>query len=601
MWRARVARSVAARSVVVGFLVAALTMAGALAAVAEPAAPLAPAIVQQEHRSAVSVNWEPIAGADWYEVERDGGLVASPWTMLAYADPLVPPGGKADYRVRGVSESDGPGEWSAPVTATRPPIEFPDHLTPFEHKAGEYTTVPEQYDFVARMDSLSPRIEVDRIGTTVRDQPIQLLRIGYPAAPDARTIRTRPTLFVNCSVHGNERPSREGCLTFIRDLALSDDPALVSFLTEFAVIVNPAANPDGWAANTRQNADGVDVNRDYLRLNSPEVRAAVHTISRYQPDVMLDIHNCCGHGVSSAWSQSLAVDEHTRDASRGLVLDGVLAAAASIGYTNTTMEIGTEGHPGIARNYAGLRHTLGIVTEFRGEQTMPGRLEEAAGHPDATVNARLRAVAAVQLVLDATMTYFRDHRADIREAFDASTSAALANSGPTYLSGNEGMEVDDDAVIENGTCGYLLGRAQYGALRDVLDLHEIEAADAGEHAVFVPGGQRSRSAVALLLDHRSPWFDNPGIVLEDKRPTVMFGDSGSAVDSGVRNAAVGHGCTVADLVHATWWETPGELVAHVRTVVDRLVADQVLTRGEASMIIDAAARWRGSPPPLPGG
>jgi len=92
---------------------------------------------------------------------------------------------------------------------------------------------------------------------------------------------------VNCTVHGNEWTPRESCLGFIRDLALTDDPAVTEILAEHAVIVTPTANPDGQAAGTRENAQGLDVNRDYLALESPEARAAVGVLNRYQPAVVV--------------------------------------------------------------------------------------------------------------------------------------------------------------------------------------------------------------------------------------------------------------------------------------------------------------------------
>ena len=50
------------------------------------------------------------------------------------------------------------------------------------------------------------------------------------------------------------------------------------------------SNPDGWAADTRQNADGIDVNRDFMALETPEGRAIAKTIRDWKPDVLNDLH-----------------------------------------------------------------------------------------------------------------------------------------------------------------------------------------------------------------------------------------------------------------------------------------------------------------------
>jgi hypothetical protein len=90
-------------------------------------------------------------------------------------------------------------------------------------------------------------------------------------------------------VHRDENSGREACLQMARDLAFTNDSTLNRFLERTTVLyVNP--NPDGWVADTRGNAEGVDVNRDYMELETPEVRAIVKVIRDWQPDVLNDRH-----------------------------------------------------------------------------------------------------------------------------------------------------------------------------------------------------------------------------------------------------------------------------------------------------------------------
>ena len=74
-----------------------------------------------------------------------------------------------------------------------------------------------------------------------------------------------PALFVNGTHHGDEPSSTESVLA-IPDYLLRNsttDASLRGLLETFAFYVLPLVNPDGFALHTRENASGVDVNRDY--------------------------------------------------------------------------------------------------------------------------------------------------------------------------------------------------------------------------------------------------------------------------------------------------------------------------------------------------
>jgi hypothetical protein len=74
-----------------------------------------------------------------------------------------------------------------------------------------------------------------------------------------------PAIFTNGAHHGDEPPSAESVLS-IPDYLLrksTTDTAIQSLLARYAFYVLPVVNPDGLALNTRTNANGADINRDY--------------------------------------------------------------------------------------------------------------------------------------------------------------------------------------------------------------------------------------------------------------------------------------------------------------------------------------------------
>ncbi|WP_166355669.1 M14 family zinc carboxypeptidase [Phytoactinopolyspora limicola] len=558
--------------------------AGLVPAPEVPDPPSSVAVVP--HQRELSVRWDAVEAADWYEVERDGQLVASPWMMTAYADPLAAAGQEVSYRVRGVSAVLGAGPWSTVGTGVAATPPFSDHLTPFEASGGQITSLEDEQDFLAEVADLSDRVAVDQVGESVEGRPMHLVRIGYPSAPEPHEIQQRPTFYAICTVHGNEWTPRESCLRLIRDLALTDDPDTLDVLQNHAVIVTPTANPDGRARGSRENAQGIDVNRDYLALRSPEARVIVDQLRTYEPDVVVDGHNCCDDSVVAMWSQNLNVAAGLRQAGQGLVRDGLLSTADHLGYTNTPSPLSTLGNPQIARNYSGLRHSVSILNEVRGG-AIAGRVEEAAGYPQAATNRRIRAVAAFDMVLDSAITYAVDHEDQIAAARVASVAAAEANSDPVYLGGDENRPPRPEEIIEPAVCGYLVAGDEYtsSGAADQFAVHGVIGTETGAGVVLVPAGQRMGRLVPLLLDRRSQWAIAEAVELDDARETVVLRDA----DTAVPNHAVPGGCTVNDVIlDELDWPTKAAYVRHVSDTVNGLRSDGVLTAREAATIRQAA-------------
>ena len=126
------------------------------------------------------------------------------------------------------------------------------------------------------------------IGHSVRGHAIRAVALGEPNAPTK-------VLVVGC-IHGNEGAG----IAIARRLERTAPPAGVQLW------VVEDLNPDGHAAGTRQNAHGVDLNRNWpvgwrrhrgglfdsgpSPLSEPETRAAWRLILRVRPDVSIWYH-----------------------------------------------------------------------------------------------------------------------------------------------------------------------------------------------------------------------------------------------------------------------------------------------------------------------
>src|SRR5262245_14015902 len=107
------------------------------------------------------------------------------------------------------------------------------------------------------------------------------------------------------NIHAGEVDGKEALLMLARDLALGADKSL---LENLVIVFAPVFNADGNEkfgphrpaqagppqVGTRENAAGLDLNRDFVKLESPEVRALVKFLDTWNPAVTIDCHTTNG-------------------------------------------------------------------------------------------------------------------------------------------------------------------------------------------------------------------------------------------------------------------------------------------------------------------
>ncbi|NUK37440.1 succinylglutamate desuccinylase/aspartoacylase family protein [Streptomyces lunaelactis] len=128
--------------------------------------------------------------------------------------------------------------------------------------------------------------------TREQERMRELIENSPSAASEDKRIKSsyKTPVFINNNIHGNEWEGTDAALELIEDLAKAKDGTTGELLARNRIYLNVTANPDGRIAGTRANANGFDLNRDFITGSQPEARAIRQIAVDKQPAVMLDLH-----------------------------------------------------------------------------------------------------------------------------------------------------------------------------------------------------------------------------------------------------------------------------------------------------------------------
>ena len=307
-------------------------------------------------------------------------------------------------------------------------------------------------------------LRVEEVGRSIEGRPIRAFAFG-----DGPT-----TVLLWSQMHGDESTATMALADILRFLdGAEDDPLRERLRRALTVTFVPMLNPDGAARFRRENALGVDVNRDARRLVTPEARALKGLRDRIRPDFGFNLHDQGARTVAGPGGLQAAIALLAPAAEAGRSY-GPVRSRARLVAAGMAAALATE-IPGRVAKYDDSFNprAFGDLMQQWGTSTV---LVESGALPDDPQKQRLRALNA----------------AAILGALDAIATGAYERADPeTYerLPFNE--RVDYDVLVRGGRL--VLGDAPYRAdvgltyddavartgprLRDVGDLDGAAALD----------------------------------------------------------------------------------------------------------------------------
>ncbi len=186
----------------------------------------------------------------------------------------------------------------------------PDDLLSIAESSGFTRTATHEQvmTLCRRLSEASERVTLSTMGATGDGRDIPLLIVADPPirTPEEARDSGKLVVFLFGNIHAGEVCGKAALSMLVRGLALADDAPL---LDELVLLVAPIYNADGNEEfdpdnrpgqlgpdemGERKNALGLDLNRDYVKLEAPETRALVKLLNEWDPGVVVDTHTTNG-------------------------------------------------------------------------------------------------------------------------------------------------------------------------------------------------------------------------------------------------------------------------------------------------------------------
>ncbi|MDH3784121.1 MAG: M14 family metallopeptidase [Acidobacteriota bacterium] len=208
----------------------------------------------------------------------------------------------------------------------------------------------ETFRFIDTLVAESPDLHLETFGHSAAGRPMKVVVVARETSPDPTAAHAsgKAIVLIQNGVHAGEIDGKDASLLLLRDIVAGKHDA---WLDRLVLLFIPIYNVDGHerisphnrpnqngpvkGMGFRTTTDGHDLNRDHLKLDTPEAQAVVALFNRWRPHLHIDNH--VTDGVQFDWEltyewarspqQSVAVSGWLEQ-----TMPGVLERVTSAGY-----------------------------------------------------------------------------------------------------------------------------------------------------------------------------------------------------------------------------------------------------------------------------
>ena len=287
--------------------------------------------------------------------------------------------------------------------------------------------------FVEQVVEASPLLHLTTMGYSMEGRALPVVVVGDvdDASAEAVLATNKLRLYVQANIHAGEVCGKEAMLLLLRALA---NGAHSEWLDSLVLLIAPIYNADGnervrltnrhyqhgplAGMGERANAQGLDLNRDNMKLESPEAHSLVAFWNRYDPHIVMDLHTTNGtrHAYRLTYAPPLHPNTDARivELAREQLLAQVTRALkakydwdyyyyGNLPWRGMDVERGwyTFSHqPRYLTNYVGLRNRIGVLSEAYSYATFEDRILATLHFVEEVAEVAYRHASAIRRVVD---------------------------------------------------------------------------------------------------------------------------------------------------------------------------------------------------------
>ncbi len=283
-------------------------------------------------------------------------------------------------------------------------------------------------DYMKAMAKASPRIHLTTFGYTFEGRSLPLAVVGARDATAARALETGKTrVFLLANIHAGEVEGKEALLSLLRSIAKGERDA---WFRDVVLLIAPIYNADGnervnvanrgaqhgpvGGMGTRQNAQGLNLNRDGMKMETAEGRSLARLLKDYDPHVNVDLHTTNGSDHGYYLTYEAPGNPNTSPGITRLLREELLPAVTGAvkakhgwdffyygGASSRGGERAWYGDidlykPRYTHTYFGLRNRIGILSETYSYATFGDRIKAAYRFIEEIVNFAAQNGAAIR-------------------------------------------------------------------------------------------------------------------------------------------------------------------------------------------------------------